>query len=265
MSDLSALLAFAHRLADAAAEQTLPLFRAALEIDNKLGVDGFDPVTHADRNAEAAIRDLILAEFPDHGILGEEFGEKPSSGSGDDFCWVIDPVDGTRSFIAGMPIWGTLIALSQNDVPVLGVMDQPYVGERFCAARAGPALHVRAGKSTPITTRACPTLEHATIATTAPELLISPGAAALWADISARARLVRYGGDCYNYVLLAAGFVDIVIEEGLNPYDIQALIPIIEQAGGVVSDWQGGPAHAGGQIVACGDPRLHEAILTLFP
>ena len=262
MSDLSALLAFAHRLADAAAHETVPLFRAALEIDNKLGEDGFDPVTQADRNAEAAIRALIGQEFPDHGILGEEFDDKRPASSGDDFCWVIDPVDGTRAFISGMASWGTLIALSQNGVPVLGLMDQPYVGERFCAMRDGPALHVRAGKSTPITTRACPALEQATAVTTGPEFLVSPGASAAWDEISTRARLIRYGGDCYNYALLAAGFVDIVIEEGLKPYDIQALIPIVEQAGGIVTNWQGGPAHEGGQVVACGDARLHADIIS---
>ncbi|MGB1118841.1 MAG: histidinol-phosphatase [Parvibaculales bacterium] len=262
MSDLSALLAFAHRLADAAAHETVPLFRAALEIDNKLGEDGFDPVTQADRNAEAAIRGLIGQEFPDHGILGEEFDDKKPASSGDDFCWVIDPVDGTRAFISGMASWGTLIALSQNGVPVLGIMDQPYVGERFCAMRDGPALHVRAGKTTPITTRACPALEQATAVTTGPEFLVSPGASAAWDEISTRARLIRYGGDCYNYALLAAGFVDIVIEEGLKPYDIQALIPIVEQAGGIVTNWQGGPAHEGGQVVACGDARLHADIIS---
>ena len=262
MSDLSALLAFAHRLADAAAHETVRLFRAALEIDNKLGEDGFDPVTQADRNAEAAIRALIGQEFPDHGILGEEFDDKRPASSGDDFCWVIDPVDGTRAFISGMASWGTLIALSQNGVPVLGIMDQPYVGERFCAMRDGPALHVRAGKSTPITTRACPALEQATAVTTGPEFLVSPGASAAWDEISTRARLIRYGGDCYNYALLAAGFVDIVIEEGLKPYDIQALIPIVEQAGGIVTNWQGGPAHEGGQVVACGDARLHADIIS---
>ena len=262
MSDLSALLAFAHRLADAAALETMPLFRAALEIDNKLGEGGFDPVTHADRNAEAAIRTLITQEFPDHGILGEEFDEKPPAGSGGGFCWVIDPIDGTRAFISGMPSWGTLIALSQNGVPVLGIMDQPYVGERFCATRDGSALHLRAGKTTPITTRTCPALEQATAATTGPEFLVSPGARDAWDEISAGARLVRYGGDCYNYALLAAGFVDIVIEEGLKPYDIQALIPIVEQAGGIVTNWQGGAAHEGEQILACGDARLHEDIVS---
>lgn len=265
MSDLSALLAFAHRLADAAAQETVPLFRAALEIDNKLGEDGFDPVTHADRNAEAAMRALIGQEFPEHGILGEEFDDKQPSGSGDDFCWVIDPIDGTRAFISGMASWGTLIGLSQNGVPVLGIMDQPYVCERFCAMRGGPALHARAGKSTPITTRACPTLEQATAVTTGPEFLVSPGASAAWGEISASTRLIRYGGDCYNYALLAAGFVDIVIEEGLKPYDIQALIPIVEQAGGVVTDWQGGPAHEGGQVVACGDAGLHAELVSLLP
>ena len=265
MSDLSPLLAFAHRLADAAALETMSLFRAELEIDNKLGDGGFDPVTLADRNAEAAIRALITQEFPDHGILGEEFDEKQPSSSGDGFSWVIDPIDGTRAFISGMPSWGSLIALSQNGIPVLGIMDQPYVGERFCAMRGGTALHLRAGKRTPISTRACPTLEQATVATTAPELLISPGASAAWSEISTSARFVRYGGDCYNYALLAAGYVDIVIEEGLKPFDIQALIPIVEQAGGIVTNWQGGPAHEGGQVVACGDTRIHASIVSHLP
>ena len=265
MSDLSAFLAFAHRLADAAAQETVPLFRASLEIDNKLSEAGFDPVTHADRNAEAAMRALIGQEFPEHGILGEELDDKKPSDSGDDFCWVIDPIDGTRAFISGMASWGTLIALSQNGVPVLGIMDQPYVGERFCAMRGALTLHLRAGKSTPMTTRACPTLEQATAVTTGPEFLVSPGASAAWGEISTSARLIRYGGDGYNYALLAAGFVDIVIEEGLKPYDIQALIPIVEQAGGIVTDWQGGPAHEGGQVVACGDTGLHAELVSRLP
>ena len=261
MADLHALMAFAHRLADAAAEETLPLFRATLDIENKLDAGAFDPVTRADRNAEISIRKLIEAEYPDHAILGEEFGEK----SGNEFCWVLDPIDGTRSFIAGMPCWGTLIALSQNGAPVLGVMDQPYVGERFCAIRGGPAENIRAGKSTKIETRACPSLNMATVATTAPELFTTPGSAQAWSEISRTAQLVRYGGDWYKYALLAAGFIDVVIEEGLQPYDIQALIPVVEQAGGVITDWQGGPAHAGGQALACGDPNLHAGLLALLP
>ena len=265
MSDLNELLAFAHRLADAAAQETMPVFRTALEIDNKLDEAGFDPVTHADRNAEAAIRALITQEFPEHGILGEEFDEKKPSGSGDDFCWVIDPIDGTRAFVSGMATWGTLIALSQNGEPILGIMDQPYVGERFCAASGWPAMHLRSGKSTPITTRACPTLEQATAVTTGPEFLVSPGASAAWDQISAGARLIRYGGDCYNYAMLASGYVDIVFEEGLEPYDIQALIPIVEQAGGVVTDWKGRSAHEGGQVVACGDAALHAELLSRLP
>ena len=192
-------------------------------------------------------RELITQEFPGHGILGEEFGEKQPSSSGDGFCWVIDPIDGTRAFISGMLSWGTTDC-AVKCLPVLGIMDQPYVGERFCATRDGSALHLRAGKTTPITTRTCPALEQATAATTGPEFLVSPGARDAWDEISAGARLVRYGGDCYNYALLAAGFVDIVIEEGLKPCDIQALIPIVEQAGGIVTNWQGGAAHEGGQI-----------------
>jgi histidinol phosphatase-like enzyme (inositol monophosphatase family) len=256
---LSELMGFAHQLADAAARATLPLFRNLESVENKLS-HGFDPVTPADRDAETAIRALIENHYPSHAITGEEFANK----SGDAFEWVIDPIDGTRAFMSGIPTWGTLIGLNFEGQPVLGLLDQPFTQERFFAAQGQGAQLRHIEIQTPIATRACATLDNAVLATTSPDLFTDTPGDALWQKVCGQAKLTRYGGDCYNYALLALGQVDLVMEQGLKDVDIQPLIKIVEEAGGIVTDWQGGPAHAGGTAIACGDKSLHEKLLALL-
>ena len=259
MSDLKDLLAFSHRLADAAGAVSLPLFRNLDAVDNKLSAD-FDPVTEADRNAEAAIRALIDTHYPDHAILGEEHGEK----SGGPEQWVLDPIDGTRAFISGIPTWGTLIAMNDGTAVRLGMMDQPFTSERYYAASGQGAYLRHADSVQPISTRPCDDLQTATLATTTPQLFTDTPQEAVWHDLSARVQLTRYGGDCYNYALLASGHIDLVVEQILQPYDIQALIPIVEEAGGIITDWQGGNAMHGGQIIAAGDAAVHKAAMEIL-
>lgn len=247
-------VAFAHRLADAAGDVIRPHFRRQLEVTDKSdGAAGFDPVTIADRDAEAAIRALIHAEHPDHGIIGEEHGVESGASP---LSWVIDPIDGTRAFICGMPLWGVLIALNDGARPILGVLDQPVIGERFIGD-GKRAVFLHNGTAMPLRTRACHDLSSAVVTTTHPTAYFTPLEQALFGSISARAKMTRFGGDCYAYALLAMGFIDVVIEAALKPYDVQALIPIIEGAGGVMSTWSGDDAQHGGRIVACGDRRLH--------
>lgn len=257
--DLKELLGFAHQLADAAAEVTLPLFRNLPKVDNKLAA-GFDPVTKADRDAESAIRALIETHYPPHAILGEEHGEK----SGGPQQWVLDPIDGTRAFISGIPTWGTLIAMNEGDTVTLGMMDQPFTGERYYASHGNGAFLRHDNGVSPITTRPCASLETAILATTTPQLFDKTAQAPVWQTLSETVQLTRYGGDCYNYALLAAGHIDLVVEQLLQPYDIQALIPIVEEAGGIVTDWQGGNAMHGGQVIAAGDKAVHQAAMQIL-
>jgi myo-inositol-1(or 4)-monophosphatase len=256
--DFEALKGFLGALADAAADRTLPRFRSGLAVDNK-HASGFDPVTAADRDAEAAMRDLIHARFPGHGIVGEEHGDEQG---GAEFVWVLDPIDGTRSFIAGIPLWGTLIGLLQRGRPVLGMMAQPFTRERF-AGDGRSAWYEGPGGARPLRVRGCAGLSEAVLFTTSPHLFAA-GEAPRFQAVEGRVRLSRYGADCYAYSMLAAGHVDLVIEAGLKPYDIVALIPLIEGAGGRVTAWDGGPAAAGGRIVAAGDPRVHEQAMKLL-
>ena len=251
--------AFIGRLATASGETILPFFRTSLSVDNKSSND-FDPVTEADRAAEAVMRRLIKANFPQHGIVGEEFG---TSGRGPR-RWIIDPIDGTRSFITGTPMWGTLIGLLHDGAPVLGVMDQPFTGERFWSGKRGAHMRERDGRPRRIRTRACRRIEDAILMTTSPDLLEPGFETDAFLRVKQRARMTRYGGDCYAYCLLAAGFVDVVIEAGLKSYDVAALIPIVERAGGRMTTWDGRPAAEGGRIVAVGDPALHEKTLKLL-
>lgn len=251
-------LTFLKQIAEVAAQQTLPRFRTVALVDNKYQT-GFDPVTEADREAERAIRSLINATFPDHGILGEEFGgenlEQPN-------IWVIDPIDGTRAFISGLPVWGTLAGLTINGDAVAGVMSQPFTRELFmCDGDAswyeGPDGVRR------LQTRKTTELAEATLFTTTPALFKGAQREA-YDRIESTARLARYGTDCYAYAMLASGFVDLVIETGLHPYDIVALIPIIEKAGGVITTWDGGAAEKAGDIVAAATPELHAKALALL-
>jgi len=254
----SQFLAFAHEMADAAAAISLPLFRQPTMIDNKQ-TSGFDPVTQADRDSELAMRQMIEDKFPSHAILGEEWGAK----AGDNFQWVLDPIDGTRAFISGLPTWGALIALNEKGVPKIGMMDQPFTGERFYAIDGGGAFLRHHQDLYKLSTRTCPSLSQAIISTTSVEHL-ADAALSKWQKIAAQAKLARYGGDCYGYAMLAAGHIDAVMESGLQAYDIQALIPIVEEAGGIVSNWQGGDAANGGDVLACGDHALHAQILALL-
>jgi myo-inositol-1(or 4)-monophosphatase len=251
----------AEALADIAAAHTLPLFRSrGLAVDDKTGTArGFDPVTEADRATEAAMRAHLDVARPQDAVLGEEFG--PTAGTSG-LTWVLDPIDGTRAFISGATSWGTLIGLDAGKGPVLGLVDQPYIGERFMGG-GGRAVLRRGDRDTPLAVRPCAALAEATLLTTFPEV----GDAAERAGFEAvrdRVRLVRYGLDCYAYALLALGQIDLVIEAGLQPYDIQGPQAVIEAAGGVVTDWRGGPAHRGGRILAAGDPRVHRAALELL-
>lgn len=249
---------FMRRIAAAAAAETLPRFRQSGDVANKVA-GGFDPVTEADREAEKAIRALIAAEFPGHGILGEEFGsENPDS----DTVWVIDPIDGTRSFISGIPLWGTLVGVTVHGDAVAGMMAQPFTGELF-AASGGSAWYEGPGGPRPLATRKTATLGDATLCTTTPAMF--KGARREDYDRLERAvRLPRYGTDCYAYAMLAAGNIDLVVEIGLQSYDIVALIPIIEAAGGMITDWDGGPAEKGGGIVAAATPELHAAAMQVL-
>jgi myo-inositol-1(or 4)-monophosphatase len=257
------LVEFACELADAAGAVILPHFRAQLAVENK-DTTAFDPVTIADRDAEAAMRRLIKQRFPGHGILGEEYGSEP----GDEATWVLDPVDGTRGFITGLPTWGTLIGVQAGERPIIGVMDQPFVRDRFIGGPLGAELrsigHDGAVRRVALKTRPCATLDVALMSTTSPELFATASDRGAFDRLRGKVRLTRYGGDCYAYCMLALGLIDLVVESGLKPYDIVALIPIIEQAGGVVTTWEGGAAHHGGRIIAAGDRRVHAAALALL-
>lgn len=255
-SQLNEYLAFSERLADEAAAAIMPYFRQTLGVTDKGDGALFDPVTAADMAAETAMRKLIVANYPDHGILGEEAGEQLGSSH---LKWVLDPIDGTRAFITGLPLWGTLVALNDGTAPLIGLMNQPFTGECFIGSPLGSFCN---GK--PILTRKCTELSSATLMCTTPDMFTTPNQKAGFERVAKRVRLLRYGGDCYAYCMLASGFVDVIVEAALQPYDVQALIPIIEGAGGVVSDWSGGTAQNGGQVVACGDPTLHKQVMEML-
>jgi myo-inositol-1(or 4)-monophosphatase len=246
--------AFIDRLATVSGEAILPFFRTSLNIDDKSCGGVFDPVTAADRAAELAMRALIGSNFPEHGIVGEEFGAERADA---EFVWVLDPIDGTKSFIAGMPAWGTLIALTRHGQPIFGMMHQPFFGERFSGDGKGAHYRGPHGERE-LMVRPCPSLDQAVVSTTSPRLM-KPDDRAAFARVEEAARLSRYGGDCYAYCMLAAGHVDLVIETELKPHDVAALIPIITGAGGIITTWEGESAEQGGRIIAAGDKRMHAA------
>ncbi|OLF81321.1 inositol monophosphatase [Maricaulis sp. W15] len=248
-------IGIAHEMADAARAAIKPYFRTALAVDNKLS-SGFDPVTAADRASEAAMRDVLARLAPDDGILGEEFGITDAPG---DRRWVLDPIDGTRAFIAGLPTWTVLIALEQAGQPRVGVIDQPHIGERFTGWPGGASLD-HGGASRALKVSNCDRLDTAIMATTDP-YLFEDGERRAFEAVLDRARLCRFGFDAYAYAMLAAGGVDLVIESGLQIYDVQALIPVVTGAGGVVTNWSGGDASGGGQVVAAASRSLVEQAL----
>jgi myo-inositol-1(or 4)-monophosphatase len=251
--------AFVDELAMISGETIRPFFRSALGVENKSPSGGFDPVTAADRAAEVAMRTLIKRTFPAHGIIGEEFeAERPDA----EYVWVLDPIDGTKSFISGMPMWGTLIALTRHGEPIYGMMHQPFIREHFSGDGRGARYRGPAGDRA-LRVRPCASLSEALLCTTSP-LLMKEADREHFARVEKNVRLSRYGGDCYAYCVLAAGHVDLVIETELKPYDVLALIPIIEGAGGVITTWENGPAHKGGRIVAAGDKRIHAEAMALL-
>lgn len=261
---LDELARLARRLADAAAAVTLPRFRAAdLAAEDKGAAGLFDPVTAADREAEAAIREILARERPEDAILGEEHVAQAGRSG---LTWVVDPIDGTRAFISGLPVWGTLIALDDGARGIIGIVDQPFTGERFVGlnrADGGRAVLEHRGIARPIATRAGRDLAEATLFTTAPELFTAPERAGFEAMRGA-ARLTRYGTDCYAYALLAMGHVDLVIEAGLKAYDIAAPKALIEAAGGIVTGWRGEDCRWGGRVVAAAHPALHAQALAIL-
>jgi myo-inositol-1(or 4)-monophosphatase len=258
--DVDRRLAFAHRLADAAGDVIRPYFRKRIDVADKGPTGFYDPVTEADKRAEETIRDLIRTHYPQDGILGEEFGEVVGTSG---YRWVLDPIDGTRAFIAGQPLWGTLIALEHQGLPVFGVLDQPFLRERFVGTDA-QTLFSHPGGTSKLRTRACPSLAEAVICTTHPMLHFGDKERERYFRVERACCLSRYGGDCYAYALIAMGFVDLVIETDLKRWDVAAILPIVEGAGGVVSDWNGDPITGEGNIIAAGDARVHaEAVKIL--
>lgn len=251
-------LAVAEQAAAAAGAVIRPLFRSALLVEAK---GDASPVTEADRAAERAMRDLIAAQLPDHGIWGEEYGPERVDA---EWVWVLDPIDGTRAFLTGRPLFGTLIALLHRGVPVLGLIDQPVTGERWTGV-AGQATHFTSPMGGVPRCRPCARMAEAELSCTAPDLF-APGDVQRFEALRRAARRVTWGGDCYGYGLVALGLVDVIAESGLKPWDWAALVPVIEGAGGSVTDWAGSPLRLGaeGHVLALGDPALKAEAVRLL-
>lgn len=246
---------FIRDLVAIAAATTLPHFRRNVVVENK-SVCGFDPVTDADRLTEDAIRAAITQRFPEHGIIGEEGGAHNPTAR---YQWVVDPIDGTKAFVCGLPTWATLIGLCDESGPVLGLMSQPVVGEYFIGG-LGSAERVGRDGRTPLRSRNTGSLSQASLFATSPDMF-SPAELSRFNKLSAVVQLTRFGVDSYAYCMLAAGFIDIVAEAGLGYYDIAALVPIVDSAGGVITDWTGEQVRGGGQVLAAANPKLHAAAL----
>jgi len=254
------MIAVAHQLADASGAFIRPYFRQRIDVVHKPGIHAFDPVTEADKGGERAIREVLAQLRPDDAILGEEYGAQNGTTG---WRWVLDPVDGTRGFITGRHEWGSLIALEKDGVPVLGILDQPVLGERFVGVN-GASVLLQAGKTMALKVRPCAGLKDAIVCATDPFGYFSPEQQAAFRRVSAAARLTRYSGDCYLFAALVLGFVDVIVEAGFQPWDIAALIPLVEGAGGVVTSWSGGDCRDGKTILAAGDKRMHQAAMALL-
>ncbi|MFC5371818.1 histidinol-phosphatase [Brevundimonas faecalis] len=256
---MTELESFAVELSQEAALTALPFFRGDFTQENKAGPGAFDPVTEADRAAEAAIRRLIAERYPHHGVIGEEYGEdRPDA----EHVWILDPIDGTRAFIAGLPLWTTLIALRREGRPTIGAVGQPYLGEVFLGGPSGARM-LRNGTETPLKTRACPGLSDALIATTDADIFVGADREA-WTRLRAATRLARFGCDAYAYAMVAAGRIDLVAESELKVWDWSALWPLVEAAGGRVTDWNGRSPDGDGRILAVGDPALTDQALAVL-
>jgi myo-inositol-1(or 4)-monophosphatase len=259
----SATIAFANKLADAAGAVSRPYFRKRIEVIDK-GATGpkpiFDPVTEADRFAEDAMRKLIHAEHPGDGILGEERGHEPGTSGR---IWILDPIDGTRAFITGRHTWGTLIGLHEGEHVTLGIIDQPVLRERFIGVNGKSEMVTPDGREA-MRVRPCSSLTSAVVSTTHPWGYFNRAQRDVFAKLCEAGRMSYFGGDCYAYALLALGFIDVIAEGRLAPWDVAALIPVIEGAGGIVTDWEGKPFTSGQSVLACGDKRVHaEAVKIL--
>lgn len=264
LENISEYFDFAKRLADAARLETLPRFRGQSEIVDKAGPQ-FDPVTDADREAERVQRRLIAETYPDHGVIGEEFGAAQADA---DWRWVLDPVDGTRAFVCGAPTWTTLVALEYKQKPVIGLIDQPFTGERWLAV-GGQTHYSRGGSTVPGNTSGLADISAARISTTDPRPEVAyfdAREAAAFERIASAARVARFSFDAYAYGLLAIGELDLVVETGLAHHDYAALAPVVEAAGGVITDWRGGPVGDDGRggAVAAASAELHAAALALL-
>ncbi|MBT5039556.1 MAG: histidinol-phosphatase [Rhodospirillaceae bacterium] len=257
-AELDAFVALTHRMCDASGEVILRYYREPVEVVDKAdkGPGVYSPVTKADQGSEKAIRELINTTFPAHGIKGEEYGDENLDA---EYVWVLDPIDGTKAFITGFTSWGTLIALLRNGEPVLGAMNQPFIGDRFIGLPGQTTLNGNAIKA-----RACKKFEQATLGITEESMMKTEAQRSAYKKIADQVGYLRLGGDCYNYALLAAGFIDLVIEGDLMAWDIQALIPIVEGAGGVITLWDGAPVRAGGWVVAAGDAELHAQAIDIL-
>jgi myo-inositol-1(or 4)-monophosphatase len=259
-AEVAEALSFAQRVVQDAGEIALRYFRKALNVDNKLGGGRFDPVTRADREVEACLREALSRRFPDFGIIGEETGTTPGRS---DINWVIDPIDGTKTFISGFPTWGILLGLQQGDRVLAGLMYQPVTGELFCGSAAGAFLQC-GGQRSAMQTRQQVRLEEALLYCTHDSMFVNEANLKAFRRVAAKARLQRFGGDCYSYCMLALGQIDLVVEDTLQPYDIVPLIPIIEAAGGVVTDALGRAPVGGGFVVAAANRQLHQEVMSLL-
>ena len=259
MADLAVFAAFAEQLADAARSEALRWSQADWAIEDKSDGAAFDPVTRADRAVERVLRDLIAGRWPDHGIDGEEFPATPAAGP---WCWSLDPVDGTRSFICGLPTWTILIALLEEGRPVLGLIDAPRLGERFLGF-GDVAESITAPGRAALRTSGCGTLREARLSTTDPYLFPSAEKAS-FERLRARVRLTRYGLDGYAYARLAGGDLDLVVESGLAPHDLHALVPVVTAAGGAVGNWHGGDDLSEGKLVAAASRDLLDETVALL-
>jgi myo-inositol-1(or 4)-monophosphatase len=257
------MISFAHRLADASGAVIRPFFRQRMDVAHKPGQHSFDPVTEADCGAERAIRAIIDRDRPQDAILGEEYGEKPAGLSANKWRWVLDPVDGTRAFITGRHEWGSLIALEHDGTPVLGILDQPVLGERFIGVN-GKSHLIFDDTRTALKVRECPEMAAAILCATDPTAYMTEAQQAAFARVKVQARMTRYHGDCYIFAMLAMGFVDIVVEGVFKHWDIAAVIPLVQGAGGIITNWQGDPWRDGDEVLACGDTRIHQQAVALL-
>lgn len=259
-TELTEALAFCRNLVVDAGQIALRHFRHDLEVDNKLAGDGFDPVTRADREVESFLRSRLTAAFPSYGVIGEEEGITRGSS---EMNWIIDPIDGTKAFISGLPTWGMLLGLMQGRQALAGMMYQPFTGELFVGSAAGASLYHNE-QCHALATRSDASLQDAILYCTHESMFANQSNLAAFRRVAKQVRLQRFGGDCYAYCMLALGRIDLVIEDTLQPYDIIPLIPIIEAAGGVVTDAQGGSAVDGGFVVAAANKELHRQALEII-